>query len=80
MSAYFNSSDVVFHLFPGSASGFNAYSPLSVTLAVGGQTYGVETYSQNMTSGFTVAIFDDTFNPTMSRRASLPTRQPTAPA
>jgi PEP-CTERM motif len=56
MTGVFDPSNVVFNFFQG----FNAYAPLSVTLAVGGQTYSVETYGQDPTTGFTVALFDKT--------------------
>ena len=56
MTGVFDPSNVVFNFFQG----FNAYAPLSVTLAVGGVTYSVETYGQNSTTGFTVALFDKT--------------------
>ena len=56
MTGVFDPSNVVFNFFKG----FNAYAPLSVTLAVGGVTYSVETYGQNSTTGFTVALFDKT--------------------
>ena len=62
LTGIFDPSNVVFHLPPGP-TGFSAYSPESVTLAVGGTTYSVETFSENATSGFTVAIFDGTFTP-----------------
>ena len=56
MTGAFDPSNVVFNFFQG----FNAYAPLSVTLAVGGQTYSVQTYGQDSTTGFTVALFDKT--------------------
>jgi hypothetical protein len=56
MTGVFDPSNVVFNFFQG----FNAYAPLSVTLAVGGVTYSVETYGQDSTTGFTVALFDKT--------------------
>jgi hypothetical protein len=56
LTGVFDPSNVVFNFFQG----FNAYAPLSVTLAVGGQTYSVETYGQDPTTGFTVALFDKT--------------------
>jgi len=40
------------------ASGFVAYSPLLVTLTVGGSTYNVATYNQDPVRGITVAVFD----------------------
>ena len=45
---------------PVGISGFVAYSPLSATLTVNGQTYNLTTYNQNPTSGVTVSIFDNT--------------------
>ena len=63
LTGIFDPSNVVFHLPPGSPTGFSAYSPESVTLTVGGTTYSVETFGENATSGFTVAIFDGTFMP-----------------
>jgi len=56
MTAEFNSANVVFNVF----SGFNAYSPDWVNLTVGTTTYGVQTYSENPNTGFTVALFDKT--------------------
>lgn len=57
LTAVFNSSNIVFNMYPG----FNAYGPSSVTLTVGGQVYSVETYGQSSTSGLTVALFDPTY-------------------
>jgi len=45
---------------PVMVPGFVAYSPISATLIVGGQTFNVATYNQNPTQGITVAVFDDT--------------------
>lgn len=45
---------------PISVPGFVAYSPYAATLTVGGNTYNVQTYNQNPTTGVTVAIFDNT--------------------
>ena len=45
---------------PVGVPGFVAYSPLSATLTVDGQTYNFATYDQNPAQGVTVAIFDNT--------------------
>lgn len=56
MTAVFLDSNVVTTLFPGSGTAF--YAPQWVTLSIPGNTYNVETYSQDSTSGLTVALFD----------------------
>jgi len=56
LSARFSASAVVFDTFPG----FNAYAPEWINLTVGGQTFTVQTFTQNSTSGLTVALFDNT--------------------
>lgn len=56
MTAVFNDQNVVTTLFPGSGTAF--YAPQWVTLSIGGQTYDVQTYGQDPTSGLTVALFD----------------------
>jgi hypothetical protein len=42
------------------STGFVAYAPSSVTLTVGGTTYSVETFGESVTTGLSVAIFDQT--------------------
>lgn len=63
LTARFDSSDVVFNI-PGSSNvpgtGFSAYAPQWVTLSIGGQTYSVQIYGQNPTTGLTVSLFDKT--------------------
>ena len=45
---------------PFPSMGFVAYAPSSVTLAVGGTTYSVATFGESVTTGVSVAIFDQT--------------------
>ena len=45
---------------PVGVPGFVAYSPLSAVLSVGGQDFNLTTYNQNLVSGVTVTVFDDT--------------------
>jgi hypothetical protein len=45
---------------PFPSMGFVAYAPSSVTLTVGGTTYGVETFGESIATGLSVAIFDQT--------------------
>lgn len=60
MSAVFDSASP--DLLPPvpAFTGFVAYAPQSVTLAVGGLTYDVTTYTMSPTTGLAVAIFDST--------------------
>lgn len=49
---------------PTPFAGFRAYSPSSITIDIGGQTYSIETFTTNPTAGATVAIFDqNSFTP-----------------
>jgi|GEM_PF-2062466 len=45
---------------PVGVPGFVAYSPLWATISFGGNTYTMDTASQNAAAGVTVAIFDNT--------------------
>ena len=83
MTALFNDADVVFGPgINGGYPGFYSYAPKWVTLSIGGQTYGVETYSQNPTTGVTVSLFDKRRHlaapPLTSPPASFRIRPPTA--
>jgi hypothetical protein len=61
MTAVFDSSNVVFGPgINGGYPGFYSYAPKWVTLSIGGQTYSIETYSQDPTTGVTVSLFDKT--------------------
>ena len=44
----------------GPVPGFVAYSPISASLTVDGQTYNVETANQDPIQGVSVAVFDNT--------------------
>lgn len=45
---------------PVGTPGFVAYSPISATLEVGDRTYNIATSNQDLSSGVSVAVFDNT--------------------